>query len=107
MRRNLVLGLGLLLLGWACGDCFWEVRGHVLECGTMSIVSSVRIDVAVVGVIPAFTDEKGDFEVGTTDSCNDTEALIFTKEGFETIRLEFKGRQNGPVQVCMTRIFSQ
>jgi len=99
-----VFALSLLVAG--C-DCSWDVRGHVGEYGSLSPLPSVRIDrVLQVGVTSSMTNERGDFRVSTADRCDTDQTLIFVKEGFESVRLDLKGRQNGPLDVCMVRTVS-
>lgn len=109
------LGIVCALLG-SCADCFFTMRGHVVECGTSTPVSeatvSVHIDDGFHGqrtLKNTFTtDGAGIFEVEThgTEICTATATLTITKAGFMQLQQQFKGatKPKPTVEMCMTPI---
>jgi hypothetical protein len=94
------------------GDCFFDVKGRLIECGTMNAVSmakiTLRMDRGLHGVwnVPtAFsTDERGTFRVGTaSETCDSWGTLMFQKDGFMPLENQYKGSPKGTVELCLTR----
>jgi hypothetical protein len=97
----------------ACADCFFTMRGHLVECGTTMPVPeaaiSVHIDEGLHGartLTRTFTtDGAGSFKVSTdgTELCDSTATLTITKQGFDQLQKQFKGLPKTDPELCMTR----
>jgi hypothetical protein len=95
-------------------DCFFDVQGSVVECGTTTPLAGVTIDLMIdkgyddrKESFPGATttDAKGRFEVGANDPCDSWGTLTLRKDGFVTlVPPQFKGSPPKPVQLCMTRM---
>ena len=97
----------------SCADCFFTMKGHLVECGTTTPVSeasvSVHIDDGLHGartLATTFTsDGAGMFKVTTdgTEVCSATATLTITKEGLMQLQQQFKGAPKTTAELCMTR----
>lgn len=115
--RPLAFGaaLGLVCaLVLSCADCFFTMKGHLVECGTSTPVPgaivSVHIDDGIHGartLAPTFTtDGAGMFKVTTngTEICSATATLTISKQGFLQLQQQFKGVPKTSAELCMTPI---
>ncbi len=106
----LLLAMGAM---WSCADCFFSIKGRVVECGTTTPIAqasiSVRTDKGIhEGTYPKTfaTDESGDFEVtnDATEVCGAVQTLTFTKDGFAPMSTQVTGAaDSAPIELCMTR----
>ena len=97
----------------SCSDCFFELEGDVVECGTTTPVPgatvSVHIDNGIHGMrtLPTTftTDDDGVFKVTTDGSevCSATATLTLTKDGFDPLQKQFQGVPKTDAELCMTR----
>ena len=97
----------------ACADCFFTMRGHLVECGTSTPVPGASISVHIDErsreartLEKTFvTDEAGTFNVSTngTEYCSATATLTITKQGFDQLQKQFKGVPKTDPELCMTR----
>jgi hypothetical protein len=104
--------LGLVLVP-AC-DCFFDVRGRVVECGTAVPVAGATIDLMIdrgfqdrQASYPnaGTTDATGRFSVGANEPCESWGTLTFKKDGFVTlVPPQFKRSPKNDVELCMTRV---
>jgi len=113
--RRLAFGAALGC-AWAlmasCTDCFFTLKGHLVECGTTTPVPgasvSVHIDEGLHGprtLATTFTsDDAGVFTVTTEGSevCSATATLTITRPGFMQLQRQFEGARTS-VELCMTR----
>jgi hypothetical protein len=96
----------------SCADCFFTMRGHVVECGTSVPVAgasvSVRIDEGIHGPrtlgTTFTTDQAGMFKISTDGSevCSATATLTITKDGFMQLQQQFEGAPNTTAELCLT-----
>ena len=92
----------------AC-DCFFDVSGHLFECGTTTPIAGATITLKVdkgfnTGlVVPnaGTTDAQGRFRVGENESCGSTVTLTFEKDGFMPLERQFPGAPKNDVELCM------
>jgi hypothetical protein len=106
------LGCAAALLA-SCGDCFFTMKGRLVECGTTAPVPgatiSVHIDDGIHGartLMTTFTsDDAGGFKVttGGSEVCSATATLTITREGFMPLQQQFKGAPKATAELCMTR----
>jgi len=97
----------------SCADCFFTMKGHVVECGTTTPVPgatvSVHIDDGIHGMrtLPttSTTDDDGVFKVTTdgTEVCSATATLTLTKDGFDPLQKPFQGAPKNDTELCLTR----
>lgn len=108
---TIIVAGALLCSCW--GDCFFKVKGDLVECGTTTAVSmakiTLRMDQGLHGVwtVPTSfsTDEAGNFTVGTaSDTCDSWGTLMFQKDGFAPLEMQYRGSPNGQVDLCMARL---
>jgi len=111
--RRALVGCLLASTSASCADCFFTMRGHVVECGTSAPVAgasvSVRIDEGINGpraLETTFTtDQAGMFKISTDGSevCSATATLTITKDGFTQLQQQFRGAPNTTAELCLTR----
>ncbi len=114
--RRLAFGASLACvcaLLTSCADCFFNLKGHVVECGTTTPVPGARISVHIDDGIHGMrtlattftTDAAGAFKVSTDGSevCSATATLTVTKDGFDLLQKQFQGVPKSDAEVCMTR----
>lgn len=105
---------GLWALLGSCADCFFIMRGHLVECGTTTPIPaasvSVHIDSGLHGnyeyATTFMSDDMGVFKVSTdgTEMCSATATLSIRKDGFIELDQTFKGAPKLRVELCMTRM---
>jgi hypothetical protein len=115
-RVGVALVVAIVAVGLvpSCADCFFSIRGHVVECGTTSPIPNVIITVNAdsglhEGPYPGTftTGNTGDFVVtnGSSEACGAVQTLTFTKEGFSPLALQVTGEADAPpIDLCMTRM---
>jgi len=98
----------------SCADCFFDMKGHLVECGTPTPVNGATVSVHIdeggfhgARTLPmTFTsNDAGIFQVFTngTETCGATATLTINKEGFMQLQQQFKGAPDATVELCMTR----
>lgn len=113
-RRLGRLAIAIVVAGLsaACADCFPEIPGRVVECGTAVPVAGAAISVTIdMGFHEGAyartftTDASGNFGVdfGGTESCGAVVTLAFTKSGFTPLMTQVTGAADPPpLEICMT-----
>lgn len=109
------LGLALMtipLLLPSCADCFLDIRGRLVECGTATPIADASITVVIEqglhnGPFPGVfaTDSAGSFRIQSkgTEHCSSWATLNFQKAGFTPLSVQYKGSPKAPVELCMTK----
>lgn len=98
----------------SCTDCFFAVRGHVVDCDTNAPLAgatiSVHIDRGIHGprTLPATftTDAAGQFKVTTdgAESCDTSATLTYQKDGYMAVEAPIEGSPKNDVQQCLTAV---
>jgi hypothetical protein len=115
--RPSVVGLALAVVAAgpllaACADCFFQVEGKLVDCGTMAPLSAASITVHIDQGMHSphtlattfTTDGGGNFhaDADATEDCGAVATLMFRKDGYSPLDMQFDGTPKHPVTVCMT-----
>ena len=94
---------------WSCADCFFSIRGHLVECGTTTPIAGASIAQRIDDGFHKGTFAKtfttgagGEFDVGNdaTEACGALVTLTLTKDGYRPLSMQFKGRANSRCTSC-------
>lgn len=111
-RWRLVAAIAATATIASCADCFFSIRGRMVECGTATPIAGAAIVQRIDDGLhngpykqTFTTDADGAFDVGNggTEACGALVTLTFTKDGYTPLSVQFEGKANSPPHgVCMT-----
>jgi hypothetical protein len=108
---RLSLAIVATAIAAGCADCFYVIRGRIVQCGTTDAIEGATITVRIdEGYHPGVygkqftTTSKGEFAVDNdgTEACGAVQTLTFTKLGFAPLSTQVRGEAKAPaLSLCM------